>query len=340
MALSHAGIVQTDYRLIWRRNVHFDRLVAKKLPRGATVISHYGASRATFEQARSSGGRAVLDYPIARLDVSQALLDEEAALHFEFADSLARPYALTLTPRELRRLAAEVELADVVVVGSQYAAESFQGIVEPERLAVVPYGVDTSTFSPRTCERPEGGPLRVLFAGHVSLRKGIVYVLEAMKQLDPSQFELTLVGRLLGKGVGLRRYQGRFRHQRDICPQEMPEVYRQADVLVLPSLVEGSALVVLEAMASGIPVIVTPNVGADAVRDGAEGFVVPIRSAEQIAERLARFAADPALLRAMGQAARKRALDYDWSNFHVAFQQVMAGSTRGELSALAVGGRR
>jgi glycosyltransferase involved in cell wall biosynthesis len=281
----------------------------------------------------------VLDYPIARLDVSQALLDEEAALNVQFADSLARPYALTLAPRELRRLAAEVDLADVVVVGSQYAAESFQGIVEPERLAVVPYGVDTSMFSPRSCERPEG-PLRVLFAGHVSLRKGIVYVLEAMKQLDPSRFELTLVGRLLGKGDGLRRYHGRFRHQGGVRPQEMPEVYRQADVLVLPSLVEGSALVVLEAMASGMPVIVTPNVGADAVRDGVEGFVVPIRSAEQIADRLARFAADPALLRAMGQAARKRALEYDWSNFHVAFQQVVVGFAKGELSGLAVGALR
>ena len=117
----------------------------------------------------------------------------------------------------------------------------------------------------------------------------------------------------------------------------MPAMYRNADVLVLPSLVEGSALVVLEAMASGLPVIVTPNVGADAVRDGVEGFVVPIRSPEAVACRLEELASDDSLRVAMGKAARTAALGCHWDNFHNAVRplilnSVMAGATGSVLS--------
>ena len=160
----------------------------------------------------------------------------------------------------------------------------------------------------------------------MSLRKGLVYLLEAIRLLDPSKFELTLVGPLLGKGEGLRKYEGLFRHISGVRPQDMPDFYRQADVAVLPSLVEGSALVVLEAMASGLPVIVTPNAGADSVRDGIDGFVVPIRSPWRIAERLQWLADNPAARVQMGRAARECALRYDWSVFHEVVRTVVLGS--------------
>ena len=152
VALGRAGITRFNYRLIWRRNVHFDERATRLVSPDTTVVSHYGSSLATFDVVRRNGGRAVLDYPIARLDAAQALLADEAARYPDFADSTSRPYALTLGTRELRRLAEEVNQADVVVVGSRFAADSFQGVVEPARLAVVPYGVDISAFTPRTGE--------------------------------------------------------------------------------------------------------------------------------------------------------------------------------------------
>ena len=103
----------------------------------------------------------------------------------------------------------------------------------------------------------------------------------------------------------------------------MPNVYLGADVLVLPSIVEGSALVVLEAMASGLPVVVTPNVGADQVCDGVEGFVVPIRAPVEIASRLELLADDVELRARMGAASRGKALRSDWSQFRRTFHELL-----------------
>lgn len=325
VGLGRLGLHAFDRQLIWRRNIGFDRRVAGLLRSSTTLVGQYGSSLASFEQTRRLNGRTILDYPIARLDFAYELLKEEERLRPNFADTIFGPHALTPTATHLSRMAAEVELADVVVVGSRFAAESFSGIVEPNRLAVVPYGVDTAAFRPSVDARPNG-PLRVLFAGQLTQRKGIAYVLEAMELLDPAAFQLTLVGPVIGSGRGLRRFEARFRRLSRVRSQDMPAVYRQADVLVLPSIVEGSAIVVLEAMASGLPVIVTPNVGADATQDGKEGFVVPIRAPYAIAERLELLASDPELRLRMGKAARARSEERTWRCFHERVRELVLGN--------------
>jgi glycosyltransferase involved in cell wall biosynthesis len=87
-----------------------------------------------------------------------------------------------------------------------------------------------------------------------------------------------------------------------------------ADVFVLPSIQEGSALVTYEAMASGLPVIITKNCGSIA-RNGQDGFIVPIRDPGTLANRLTAFAREPALRRSMGQAARRHVLDFSWERY-------------------------
>jgi glycosyltransferase involved in cell wall biosynthesis len=329
--LGRAGIHGLDRRLIWHRNVAFDRKVAATLDSSTTLIGQYCASLASFERIRRLGGKRILDYPIARLDFTYELLAEEARLRPLFADTIFGSHALTPEPEHLRRVAAEVDLADAIVVGSRFAAESFRGVVEPERIVVAPYGVDTAAFR-ATSREDHRGPLRVLFAGQLTQRKGIAYLLEATRLLDPAAVELVLVGPVVGSGEGLRAYEARFRHRSGIPPHEMPEVYQQADVLVLPSLVEGSAVVVLEAIASGLPVIVTPNVGAEAVTDGVEGFIVPVRSAEAIAERLDLLASDLELRGRMGRAAVARSAGLDWSVFHKTIRQLTVASDDGIAS--------
>lgn len=319
--LSRAGVRRLEYRLLWRRNIGLDARVPPLVKAGATVIGQYGGCLETFKRARILYGRTVLDYPIARMEVGQALMEEEARRRPDFADTIAGQ-GKQLECGQLDRIAAEVELADVIVVGSKFAAASFAGVVEPDRMRVVPYGVDTRLFRPRVGpERP--GPLRVLFAGQVTQRKGIGYLLDAMKLLDRAHFALSVVGPIAGSGAGLRQYDGLFRHAGVARPQDMPAMYREADVLVLPSVNEGSARVVLEAMASGLSVIVTPNAGADAVRDGVDGFVVPVRSTEAIAERLRVLREDPALVQRMGASARERALEFTWKAFRAEFRRVL-----------------
>ena len=87
--------------------------------------------------------------------------------------------------------------------------------------------------------------------------------------------------------------------------------YQQADIFVFPSIEEGSALVTYEAMACGLPVVTTPNAGS-LVRDGVEGFIVPIRDPDALAERVERLRADARLRQEMGRAARMRAEEFTW----------------------------
>jgi glycosyltransferase involved in cell wall biosynthesis len=95
---------------------------------------------------------------------------------------------------------------------------------------------------------------------------------------------------------------------------EIASLYRWADVLVLPTLCEGSATVCYEALAAGVPVITTPNAGS-IVRDGIDGFIVPIRRADLLAEKLEMLARDRELLQSLSRNAAKRALDYTLARY-------------------------
>jgi glycosyltransferase involved in cell wall biosynthesis len=97
----------------------------------------------------------------------------------------------------------------------------------------------------------------------------------------------------------------------------MPARMAAADVFVFPSLFEGSAVVTYEALACGLPGIVTPDAGS-VVRDGVDGFLVPPRDVETLAARMERLGADPALRAALAASARARALEFDWPRYHAA----------------------
>jgi glycosyltransferase involved in cell wall biosynthesis len=106
------------------------------------------------------------------------------------------------------------------------------------------------------------------------------------------------------------------RHVPHVPRWELPALYRTADVFVLPSLVEGFGLVALEAMACGVPVVISANTFAtDVVTDGVDGYVIPIRDAEAIAERLQYIHKYRAEGDRVGQAARRRAEQFSWERY-------------------------
>jgi glycosyltransferase involved in cell wall biosynthesis len=216
-------------------------------------------------------------------------------------------------PRSIEEECREYDLADGIVVPSQYAAETFRsrGI---GNLMVTPYGVDLRQFGPST-KRDDS--FRVLFVGTAGLRKGTHYLVEAFKRLAGTKTELWLVGpigsdarRTLDlKSPGIRLL-GPVSHDR------LPAIYAQASVFVLPSVEEGLAMVLCEAMASGVPVIATEATGAkELVSEGEEGFIVPMRSAEAIAERLELLRSRPALAAEMGDRGRVRARAQTWDAY-------------------------
>jgi glycosyltransferase involved in cell wall biosynthesis len=145
--------------------------------------------------------------------------------------------------------------------------------------------------------------LRVLFVGEVGLRKGMPYLLEALRRLNSERIEVRAVGREVLSASAIRPYRRFIKFLGPVPRVEMPALFRWADVLVLPSICEGSAFAAYEALVAGIPVVATPNSGAP-VRDGIDGLLVPIRDPEALAGAIARFSEDREFLESCSHAAR------------------------------------
>lgn len=297
--------------MAWR-NRCIDEAIANRIRREKPrlFIGHDTSALRSFEAARQVGTVTVLNQMIGHLAIGDRILREEAALHPDWADSLHAG----ASQAEIDQCLAEARLADAILSPSDYVTQTLIDIgVAPERIHLQPFGVRVDRFKPAETPRADG-IFRLIYVGQISQRKGLKYVLEAVKQIGDRSIELVLVGGLVGEGHGLKPYEGWFRHVRNVPHHEVERLFQSADVFVYPSLHEGSALAIFEGMATGLPVITTVNSGS-MVRDGIEGKIVPIRSVDAIAEAILALKQDADLRGALGRAARVRALGFTWGHY-------------------------
>lgn len=292
-----------------------DRRVARRLPQVAGLTGVYAGedgARDTFRRARELGLKCFYDLPIGYWRAAQALYAEEREREPEWAATLT---GTRDSAAKLARKDEELRLADVVFVASEFTrqtlalAPAFAG-----RVCVIPYG------APPVDDAPDmdavGAVLRLLFVGSLTQRKGLSYLLKAVEQLG-NHVELTLIG--TKPPVACAPLDAALRRHRWIAslPHDgiLAEI-RRHDLLLFPSLFEGFGLVILEAMSQGLPVIATPHTaGPDIITDGEDGFLVPIRSADAIAEKLHLLRDCPALLRDMKAAAWRTAQARTWDDY-------------------------
>jgi glycosyltransferase involved in cell wall biosynthesis len=291
-----------------------DRAVARRVKDSLTIKAVYGYDDGALETFRAAKKRGILclyEHPIVHWRVSHQIQREEAELRPEWAPTLG---ALTDSEEKLARKDEELALADVVIAPSRFSKESLAGapnLTAP--IKVVSYGADPSAT---IVSRPrKGGKLRVLFVGSLTQAKGLGYLLEAA-ELMRGRIELTLIGRRVAAEMPTQAELERHRWIPSLSHPELLQEMARHDVLVLPSLNEGFGLVLAEAMAQGLTVITTAHTaGPDLFTDGVEGFVVPIRSAEAIAEKLMCMDGERGRLGAMQEAARRRAMTNSWENY-------------------------
>jgi glycosyltransferase involved in cell wall biosynthesis len=177
-----------------------------------------------------------------------------------------------------------------------------------ERAAIVPYGVNPALFSVRN--EPVRG--RILFAGTADLRKGIQYLAMAAEKLVGRRkgYEFRVAGDV-ERSLANREQCRHLRFLGRVPRAKMAGEFTAADLLVLPSLAEGSAETTYEALACGVPVVTTPEAGS-VVRDGIDGRIVPSRDPEALADAIAEIVEDREKRERMSRAARHRAHDYTW----------------------------
>ena len=304
----------------------FDRHVAKHLHALTDlqcVYAYEDSALLTFQTAESLGLRRVYDLPIGYWRAAQQFFEEERDLQPAWACTLT---GLNDSSTKLARKDQELQLADLVVVPSEFVRKTLlEHSSAAAPIAVVPFGSPPPISAPPYV--PEVGPLRVLYVGSLSQRKGLSYALDAVQSLG-KQINLTIIGRLTSPGCRpLMAALERNRWIESLPHKQVLEQMRLHDVLVLPSLFEGFALVIGEALSQGLPVIATYNSGAtEIVRDGIDGFIVPIRNSQVIAERLQQLASNRDQLAAMRQACLQRAAELSWTVYEQGLRAVVGQS--------------
>ncbi len=303
------GLQANKYLLELRRQ-SIARKAAAMVGNAQLMVGNYGVSLLAFERVKRAGGHTVLNYPNAHHRFQSALCAEEAEREPRFAGTFTN---------EMTSLASvfddECALADRILVGSSFARWTFEaaGLVTTN-VAVVPYGCDTSMFCPNETAKPKD-VFRAAFVGQLSQRKGLSYLLRGYEAFKGPGTELVLAGRPVGDPTILDPYRHLFTYLGSLPQRQIAALYKQTDVFVFPTLMEGMGLSLLEAMAAGLPVITTDRGTGDLVRDGIDGFMVPIRDPLAIAERLEYLRAHPEIRVAMGRAARSRALEFTWARY-------------------------
>lgn len=202
-------------------------------------------------------------------------------------------------------------LSDQVLVPSEYCWHSSIALgCDPAKLSLVPYGIPEHWFQLKP--KPHSG--RVLFVGQVGLRKGNHVLAEACRLLKARgvAFECRVAGPPQ-VDVTHPLFEGPT-YLGQVPRSKVQHEFQCADIFVLPTLAEGMALVHLEAMACGVPVISTPNCGS-VVRDGVDGFIVPVRDASALADRIQQLVQDRQLRDQLGAAARQRAWEFTWARY-------------------------
>ncbi len=301
-----------------------DQHVATQLPlwqrqrQLSAAYAYEDGALATLQAARNLGMTAAYDLPIAYWQTAHRLLADEAQRLPEWEPTLV---ATADSPRKLERKTAELMAADLVVCPSAFVLESIPPALRQGRRCIVaefgsPPVPTVVNSSATTRPAPLNRRMRFLFAGSMGQRKGLADVFAAFARLQRSDIELVVMGSLLMPMPFYRRHGGDFTHEPTRPHGQVLALMDSCDVLLLPSLVEGRALVQQEALSRGLPIVVTRNAGGeDLVDEGRTGFLVPIRSPEALAERIAWLADHRQDLPAMSVQARQMAARFTWSAY-------------------------
>jgi glycosyltransferase involved in cell wall biosynthesis len=308
-ASSHVANPKMTHAVWEWAETNFDRIVARRYGGKFSVV--YGmehSSAATFAAQKARGGLCVLRQVTAHAQTINSVLRGEAARFPE----LVTPYhrlLLASSEKIALRKQTEYDIADLIVVNSNYVRKTFiENGVPATRVVAVPTGCPPVDRVGARSGRGSGA-LRFLYVGALSLRKGFPYLLEAWRSAKPgAHAELWIAGSSELRVEEKLRAEPSIRYLGMLPRDELCEMYRQADVFVLPTLCEGLAHAVLESLSFGLPVITTEASGAsDLIVGGENGIVVPPGDAAALASAMTQSIDRRAALPSMGARSIERA---------------------------------
>jgi len=286
----------------WHAHQTLDRYVASKIQDPTILIALSGSGLHAGRKAQAVGGIYICDRGSSHIRTQNQLLTDEYGRY--------GAQWCAIDARSIAKEESEYEQADWISIPSQFCYASFVEMGVPAaKLLKIPYGSRLERFYPEACSNSIPEEFRILFVGAAGPRKGFIDLLQAFERFRHPSKRLLLIGSLASEAQKLLAAsdQSRITFLGSVDNASLRQYYSQASVFVLPSIEEGLAMVTGEAMACGCPVIASTNTGAsELITDGIEGFIVPIRSPDVIADRLQQLADQPELRERMGQAALAR----------------------------------
>jgi starch synthase len=284
------------------------------------VHAYEDCSLQQFQEAKRLGKACIYDMPIGYYS---AWANTQAELARQFVDWLPAGGLQSSRYADPHQKRQEMELADLVLAPSSFVAETVRLFHPNKTIALAPYGVDLEFWTPGA---RNGGSevLRFIYAGQISLRKGIPFLLQAWEKAALRSAELQLVGSWHlsdSKRASLPRG---VTYISALSSEALRDHYRRAGVFVFPSFFEGLALVLLEAMACGLPAIASAATGGADVLTEASGRLLPVGGLDALVDALRWFDQNRSCLPVMGRAARKRAEECTWDRYRRAVREATA----------------
>ncbi len=302
------GFLRNTYNPQYFIQQTFDYFACLALRKADIVAGGSSSFLKTLRKAKKLGAITIVEHGSSHIIYQTNILKEEYE-KFGLKPIVAHP---KIIEKELK----EYEEADYISIPSLFVKRTFlEKEIPDSKIIHVPYGVDLSLFK----QIPKRDDIfRVIFAGGMTLRKGVHYLLQAFSELKLPNSELFLIGSINNEiKPFFKKYEGGFRYIGHVPQSELHKYYSQGSVFAMMSIEEGLAMVQPQAMACGLPIICTTNTGGeDIVRDGKDGFIIPIRDTEKLKEKLVYFYENPEIRATMGKSAKERVSSgFTWDDY-------------------------
>lgn len=286
---------------IWLFDSFTIRQIKKMEKRGINfVLAHFGEPLPrSMEYLKKKRAKIILDMPIAHYQYGLYLQEKGFQL-----DSKAKPEKF---------IDKAIELADSLIVPSQFVVESLKlaGFGD-KSMEIINFGADIpADFKKEDIKKRK---IRFIFVGAVNFRKGANFLLSAWEKASLENVELIVCGHIYkAMRREIKKYQNKNVQFLGFAPN-WKQLMKESDVFVFPTLLEGSAKAVFEALSYGLPVITTLNAGS-VVEDGKDGFIVPIGNSEAIAEKIRYFYNNHDKIKEMGKLASEKSKNFTWDKY-------------------------
>jgi glycosyltransferase involved in cell wall biosynthesis len=318
--LNRSGFSESSY---FSRNQYFQNLIKDSLLKESSVVIGFDTSSwILITKCKKLNIPYILDVSIAhsvKKNIVYTKIFDEYPSWNQTLETKSKDF-LDFEQYELNN-------ATHIVVASSFTRNSLidNGIIA-DKISINAYGVDLFQF-PLKDSFSLFEKVRFIFLGIVDARKGIPILLDIFKQVDNSKANLSIVGSINDKIESIinENYElsnieiiGKLPHN------ELPSLLRKHDVFIFPSYFEGFGLVILEAMASGLPVITTTaTAGPDIIENGVEGFIIEPGDKEGLRIAINFFIDNPSQIEIMGRAARKKAEQYSWDAYGDRWEKII-----------------